>query len=142
MISHYLENKMIDMLFRDVDYPLPGTLYIALCTSVPIPENNGLSIYEVIGGNYSRRSLPVGTSRWYTTQGDTTEVSTGTSGRTGNVRAVVWDAVTWSSIVVAVAICDAPTGGNLLYFAEIESIGVIVGSKVTLASNTLTVSFS
>lgn len=141
-LSNYLENKLIDFLFRGVSYSPPSNLYVALCNAVPTAATTGSTLAEVSGGNYTRKPVVASASTWYTTQHDTGSVSTGTSGLTGNVNAINWQSVTWSDTVVAVAVCDALTAGNLLYFVSIDDVFVGSGANVTFSNYTLKFSFA
>jgi len=120
-MSNYLENKLIDFLFRSGSYTPPATLYVALCTATPTEVDTGSSISEVSGGNYSRKSIAAGASTWYSTQQDTTSTSSGSNGTTSNVSTITWSGVTWSATVTAVAVCDASTGGNMLFYGALSS---------------------
>lgn len=140
-LSNYLENKLIDSLFRETVYTPPTVLYIALCTVQPTPADTGSTIIEVNSDEYIRQGITTGVSSWYTTQLDTTSISVGTSGITGNAISVSWTAVDWVGLIVAVALCDAETDGNLLYYTSIPSTEVMIRSQVILAPNTLRVGF-
>jgi hypothetical protein len=137
-----MQNRMVDLFFRGVEYTPPGALYIALCTAVPSVADTGSSIPEVTGGNYARHGITTDSNTWYTTQGDISEISTGIQGSTGNINPVSWDAVSWTGTVTAVAICDASVDGNLLYYSSVTPTVVTAGAKVLFASNTLRFGFS
>lgn len=138
-MSNYLENILIDFIFRGINYTPSNNLYIALCTSIPEDSDNGSTIAEVSGGNYERIKAPCQASMWYSTAGNASGPSNGTNGRTGNAVAIEWNEVTWEETVTAVAICDAPMGGNLLFFGELEEPKTVVsGSSVKFLINQLT----
>lgn len=139
-MSNYLENKLIDFLFRGVSFSAPSTLYVALCTSAPSDSSTGSTISEVSGGNYSRQSITSNTSNWYTTNGDNGSTSSGTNGTTGNSNTVTWSSVTWSGTVTDIAICDASSGGNVLFYASLASAKTVAsGDSISFAANALTV---
>lgn len=138
-MSNYLENKLVDFLFRGVSYSPPSTLYVALCTAGPSDSSTGSSITEVSGGNYARQSLSSNTTNWYTTNGDNASTSSGTNGTTGNAVTISWNSVTWSATVTDVAICDALTGGNVLFYGTLSaSKAVASGDSISFAANSLT----
>ena len=142
-LSNYAENQLIDFLFRGGSFTPPTTLYVALCTAVPTAADTGTTIIEVSSGNYARS--PVGTdhTRWYSTQGNTDFLSTGTSGMTGNVHPIIWSSVRWAASVVAVAICDAEEDGNLIYFSQFNTAkNIVYGSNINFDSNSLKLNFS
>lgn len=138
-MSDYLENILIDFIFRGINYTPSENLYIALCTSVPEDDDDGSSISEVTGGNYERVMIPCQMASWYSTAGSISAPSNGTNGRTGNAIPIEWEEVTWEETVIAVAICDAPNGGNMLFYAELEeSKTVIPGATIKFLINQLT----
>ena len=142
-LSNYFQNKLIDFLFRSGAYTVPTTLYIALCTTTPTASDTGSTIAEVSGGNYSRQAVSAGVSNWYSTQGDTTSTSSGTSGQTGNVNAITWSSVTWSATVAGIAICDAATAGNILWYSVLASSKTVAsGDNASFPVNTLKPSLS
>jgi hypothetical protein len=112
-LSNYLENKLIDQLFRGQPYTFPSTLYVGLFTSASSDTGDGA---EVSGGSYARVPVSASLANWAGTQSaaSTTE-SSGTSGTTSNNIAVTFPAPTanWGSIS-HVGIFDAATSGNLL----------------------------
>lgn len=139
-MSNYLENKLIDFLFRGTSFSPPATLYVALCTSTPTDSNTGSTISEISGGNYSRQSITSNTTNWSTTQGDTTATSSGTGGTTTNQAVVSWNSVTWTGTITSVAICDASSGGNLLWWGTLTSSKTVAsGDSVSFAVNDLSI---
>lgn len=120
-MSNYLENKLVDFLFRGGSYTPPNTLYIALCTATPTDTSTGSNISEISGGNYARQSLSSVSGSWYSTQGDNSGTSSGTNGTTSNSSALTWSSVTWSGTVSAVAVCDALSAGNVLFYSALSA---------------------
>jgi hypothetical protein len=138
-MSNYLENKLIDFLFRGVAFSPPATLYIALCTAAPSDTSTGSAMNEVSGGNYARQSVTSNASNWKTTQNDTTATSSGTGGTTKNATVVSWNSVTWAATITHVAICDAASNGNLLYWGPLNSTKTVaVGESVSFPIDSLT----
>lgn len=139
-MSNYLENKLVDFLFRGGSFTPPSTLYIALCTNTPTDSSTGATISEVSGGNYSRQSLTSTTGNWYSTQGDTAGTSSGTNGTTSNINSVAWNSVTWAATVNGVAICDASSGGNMLFYSSLNSSKTLVsGDSISFAVSGLSI---
>lgn len=138
-MSDYLENKLIDFIFRGIQYIPSENLYIALCTTVPEDSDSGSTIAEISGGNYSRVKIPCQASSWYSTDGSTTLVSNGINGRTGNATPVEWSNITWEGTIIAMAICDSPTGGNMLFYGELTQTKTVVpGNSLTFLVNQIT----
>lgn len=111
-MTDYLENKLIDHLFRNRSFTNPATLYMALYTSATTDTGGGT---EVSGGSYARVALNPSDTNWLSTQGTTTGASSGTTGITSNNATITFPAPTgnWGT-VTDVAICDTASGGNML----------------------------
>jgi len=138
-MSNYLENKMIDFLFRGVSFSAPSTLYVALCTATVSDSSTGSTIAEVSGGNYARIAITSNASNWFTTNGDNAATSSGTGGATGNSGTIAWNSVTWSATVTDVAICDAASGGNVLFYGTLSASKTVAsGDSISFAANSLT----
>lgn len=117
-MSDYLENKLIDQLFRGQAYSFPATLYVGLFTVAPSDTGGGT---EVTGGAYARVAMTASLANWAGTQGaGTTTASSGTGGTTSNNNAITFPAPTanWGT-VVAWGIFDAASGGNMLIYANL-----------------------
>lgn len=97
----YLDTVILNHVLRGIAYSSPSAIYVALYTTAPTPTLPGI---EVTGGSYARQpatfSDPVG----------------GTSSNTADVVFPTATA-TWGT-VVAYALMDAASGGNMLYFAN------------------------
>lgn len=89
-MSNYLENKLIDHLFRTTTFSQPSVIAIALCTAAPTDASTGATITEVSGGDYARQTLNPSNSNWTATQGGTSGASSGTGGTTDNASAIVF----------------------------------------------------
>lgn len=139
-MSNYLENKLIDFLFRGVAFSAPSTLYVALCTATPTDSSTGSTITEVSGGNYARQSLVSNTSNWSTTNADNAATSSGTTGTTTNSTQISWTSVTWTGTVTSVAICDALSGGNMLFYAPLSNSQVVSsGDSISFGINNISI---
>lgn len=118
--SNYLENKIIDWLFRGQTFTPPATLYVALFTVAPSDTGGGT---EVTGGAYARVAVTSSLANWAGTQAAASTVaSSGTGGTTSNNAAITFPAPTanWGSIV-AFGIFDAVTAGNLLVYGTLSA---------------------
>lgn len=139
-MSDYLENKLIDFVLRGQSFTPPATLYVALCTATPSDSDTGSTITEVSGGNYARQALTSNTTNWYTTNGNNVNASSGTGGTSGNATTINWSSVTWSGTVTAIALCDASSGGNMLFYTALAASKTVAsGDSVSFATNALTV---
>ena len=123
--SDYLENKLVDLQFRNEAYSFPGSFYFALLTVNT--DDDGLPLTEVSGGSYARVAVARSLANFSGTQGaGTTTASTGSGGTISNNIAITWPAPTanWGT-VVGIAVCDAPTGGNVLYYGALQTAKTI-----------------
>lgn len=98
--------------------PALNVLYVGLLTAAPSDSGGGT---EVSGGSYARVAVNSTLANWAGTQAAaSTTASTGTGGQTSNNGSVTFPAPTanWGSIT-HFAVYDAPTTGNLLYWAAL-----------------------
>jgi len=101
--TDYLENKLLAHTFSNTAYTSPSTVYVALYTVAPTDSSVGT---EVTGGGYVRQS-----ASFTTTASDTT-----------NASAIEWPTATADyGTVVAVAVLDASSSGNMLAFAALDT---------------------
>lgn len=127
-MSDFLENKIIDWLFRGQAIGITGasaaagsgptSLYVGLLTAAPSDVGGGT---EVTGGSYARVAIASSLTGWAGTQAAASTVaSSGTSGTTSNNAAITFPAPTasWGSIGWF-GIYDAVTGGNLLFWGAL-----------------------
>lgn len=141
-MSDYLENKMIDQLFRGQTAPTTSTLYVALLTAAPSDSGGGT---EVSGGAYARVAVTSSLANWAGTQSaGSTTASSGTGGQTSNNIAITFPtpSATWGT-ATHFGIYDASTGGNLLFHGALSIAKTINESDtVTFPVGTLSVTFA
>jgi hypothetical protein len=121
MLSDYLENKLVDWLFRGQAYTPPAALHFALLTTNT--DDDGSPLVEVSGGSYARVSVTRSLTNFAGTQGaGTTAASSGSTGTTSNNAAITFPAPTanWGS-VTGVVVYDAATGGNILFYGALST---------------------
>lgn len=119
-MTNYLENKLIDQIFRGQGFSFPSTLYFALFTTNP---NDAGGQVEVSGGSYARVGVVASLSNFAGTQAaGSTAASSGTGGTTSNNVAITFPAPTanWGTIV-GMGIFDALTNGNLLFYGSLTT---------------------
>ena len=123
-MSYYLQNKLIDFIFRAQTFSPSGTLYIALSTTTPGPGSCGT---EVSGGSYARAAVVSSLTSWTSTNGTTGAVSsnnTGVGGNTSNATAggipFPGPTAAWGTIV-GFCIFDAATSGNLYFYGTLTT---------------------
>jgi hypothetical protein len=110
--TDYLENKLLAHTFSNTAYTSPSTVYVALYTTAPTDSTTGT---EVSGGAYARQSASFTTTASATTNASAIEYPTATAGY---------------GTVVAVAVLDASSGGNMLAFASLDTSKTIATGDV------------
>jgi len=112
--SNYLENELLDHVFKTGSYTVPTNIYIALSTTTIEDSTTGTTITEPSGGAYVRKIC----NTW----------DAAASGATENTQVVTFAQATksWGSIQ-DFAICDAITKGNILVYGNL-------GAAKTVAS--------
>jgi hypothetical protein len=120
-MSDYLENKLIDHLFRGTAYTAPAGVYIALFTANPTDTGGGTEV-STSGTAYARVNVAPGTGNWANTQNSGVGVSSGTSGTTQNINTITFGTPTanWG-VVTGIGLFDASTAGNLLFWAPLAA---------------------
>ncbi len=104
--SDFYEEKVIQHLFESA-YTAPDPLYVALYTVAPTDSTSGT---ECAGGAYARESVAQGTG--WTSSGNATE----------NAADITFTEATASwGTVVAFALMDAATVGNMLYWGDLTA---------------------
>jgi hypothetical protein len=118
-MSDYLENKLIDHVFRNTSYTIPSTIYVGLLTAAPSDSGGGT---EVSGGSYARVQVGPSVSAWESTNGTTSGASSGTGGLTSNDAAITFPtpSANWGSIT-HFGIFDAVSSGNLLFWGALTT---------------------
>jgi hypothetical protein len=109
-LSDYLENALINHLFRNTDYARPANIYVALYTAAPSDSGGGT---EVSGGSYARQAIATGASSgWTAASGGATENSATLTFPTATAS---WGTITH------IGLFDASSGGNLLFHGALTA---------------------
>lgn len=107
-VSAYLEGKILDQILGGSSYSPASTLYIGLWNTTLSDVSTGLTSGEISGGNYARVAVPNDATHW----------PAASSGSKSNALSIAFPYATSSwGTVKTVAILDASTGGNLLFFS-------------------------
>jgi len=123
-ISNYLENKLIDATLRGISFTAPAKVYLALFTTDPTDAGTGT---EVSGAGYTRKEITFGAP---------------TDGAAIVSAEIIFPAATasWGTIS-HLAVYDADTAGNLLYYGPIatpKTINIDDQLKVSAGDITIT----
>lgn len=129
-MSDFLENKIIDFLFRGQALGVTGasaaagtgptSVFVALYTANPTDATAGT---EVTGGAYARVSITSSLANWAGTQAAASTVaSSGATGTTSNNASITFPAPTanWG-VITGFALMDALTAGNMLFFGALTT---------------------
>lgn len=138
-ISTYLANKLLGLMFDNTAYSKPAT-YAALATSALADANTDITAKEVSGGSYARKQVNINGG-----SSPTWDLATGTApGYVDNTHAITFVTATASwGTVVAVAICDAVSTGNLLFYDnDMTDQAVGLGDTVEFAVGNLDIQMS
>jgi hypothetical protein len=136
-MSNYLENKLIDQIFRGQAFAFPATLYVGLFNTSPADAGGGA---EVAGDAYARSQVDATLINWAGTQSSgSTTASDGDTATTSNNSAITFPTPTGSwEVVTAFGIFDAAEGGNLLFYGNLTiSKTINPGDLVTFPAGTL-----
>jgi len=102
--TNYLEANILNHVLRATAYSSPSAVYVALFTVAPTESGGGT---EVSGGSYARQTV--------TFSAPAPDSVSNTADVTFPVATAAW------GDIVAFAIMDQPSGGNMLYFANLTA---------------------
>lgn len=126
-MSDYLENKLIDHLFRTAAYTAPTGIHVALGTAA----SDGSFTEIAATGGYARASCGKADASWTATQGGTTGASSGTGGSTSNAATVSFGtpSANWNTgaDITHFALYDAASAGNMLFYGTLTTAKRVYG---------------
>lgn len=115
--SDFLEDKVLRHVFTNTAYTPPTTIYVALFTVAPTDAGGGTEVSTTSTG-YARQSMAFTVSGTNPTQAV-------------NTAAVEYStALTSWGTIVAAAVFDAATGGNMLAWGPLTSNKTIASGDV------------
>jgi len=126
--SDYLEDALLDHVLGGSTFSQPATLYLGLYTADTGLETNSPSA-EISGGSYARKAI-------------TFDAASG--GSADSAATVTFDAATgnWGTIT-HVAILDASTSGNVLFYGAVTTSKTIeTGDTFQVSAGNLTISLA
>ena len=130
-LSDFAENEILDHLLSAATYTAPATLYLAVFTAAPTDAGGGT---EVTGGSYARLAVT----------NDATNFPAAVAGAKSNGVALtmVTASANWGTIV-AYALFDASSAGNMIGWADLTSSVIINnGDTLRFAAGALTYSLT
>lgn len=133
--SNYTENKVLDHVLGTTSFSAPSTVYLALFTNTSGNAATNLEAGTITdevttsGSAYGRQSIAFGSA---------------SGGSASNSATVTFSAATsnWGSIT-HVAIMDASTGGNVLFWGAVTTAKTIEsGDTFQVSSGNLSISLA
>jgi len=125
-LSNYAENKILDHLFKNTSYTSPQAYigyFTDTITDASVPT-------EVSGNGYARIRID-------------NKMGSASSGSITNTSAITFNAASGGDhgTIVAIAIFDASSSGNMLAYGSLSSSKTISdGDQLNIASSNLTIS--
>ena len=156
--SDYLENKLLDHVLRQTagNFSAPGTVYVALFTTANSTQVTNLAAaleantsgtdatskfgyYEINAGSYARQSITFGNAGASTDGTISSNATVSFPVATANYES----AGSTGNIVTHIAIMDASSSGNVLFYGALTtSKTVSSGDQFTISSGNLSVSLA
>jgi hypothetical protein len=135
--SNYLSKKLIEEAIGSIAYTSATHVYLALATTLPDDTTTGTTIVETDYASYARTEIGTGnnqTDSWNAATGTTTAVVT-------NKNAITFPAAAGPSTnpIVGVAVIDAASVGNILYWASVTSTAIANGDTPKVNATALSI---
>ena len=132
-MSDYLEQTILNHIFRSNTFTKPTVLYIALLNNPATDADSGTTILskEPSAGSYTRKPVSVTDNQWS---------SPGVGGSIANTSGTSWTATGGNfGMISGIAYCDASGAGNMLFYGTLTTPrDVLSGESFTLPSGNLT----
>lgn len=110
--SDYYETHVLDHVLGKTSLSLVTPIFLALCTVVPTDASTGSTITEATYTGYARKA--VAAADW--------NAATSPGGQSTNKNAITFEPCTGSSsTIIAWALCDAATVGNIIVWGTCTS---------------------
>jgi len=123
--SNYLEDAVLNYVFRNSGTPTSAGVHLALFTVAPTDAGGGT---EVSGNGYARQETAFGAPSGGAIANTVAEAFTASGGSFGTI--------------VAIGIFDASTGGNMIAFDGITSATVGDGDTISFAIGDIDISLT
>lgn len=117
-MTDFLENKLVDQVFRARQWTAPTAIKLSLYTAAPGEAGGGT---KVSGGSYAPVSITTADSAFDATQGGNTGASSGTGGATQNSAAATFPTPTANWGTITHVSVDDQLDNALLYGALTNS---------------------
>lgn len=134
--SDYLEAAILNYVLGGTSFTPPANIYIALSTSAYNDAATGSSMNEVSGGGtgYARCAKANDGTTWSNAVGGASTT------KTNNIQFPFSAATSSWGTVQSFYICDAASGGNVLYGADLTTARTIAsGDTASFAASSITI---
>jgi hypothetical protein len=132
-MSNFLEKKLLDHTLGLAAWTMPTTVFVALFTGDPGETGSLAAEVSVTSTGYARQD---GTTAMGATNA-TTGISLNEDVITFGPASADW------GVITHMAICDAPTGGNVLLFGALNSSrNIQTGDSFQFAASQLSITFA
>lgn len=131
--SNYYISKLLNQFWNAAAYSFPGTLYFALWTTTLSASSTGSSGTEAAYTGYARVAVTANTTNFPTSSG---------GAAINNGTAITWGANSGGAgeTETYIAVCDASSAGNMLFWGSITSTTINVGDTPQINTSGLTAS--
>lgn len=130
--SNYYISKLLNQFWNATAYTFPGTLYFALWTATLSATSTGSTAGEASYTGYARVAVTANTTNFPASSG---------GAAINNGTAITWGANTGvSQTMTYVAVLDASTTGNMLFWGSITSTTINNGDTPQINVSGLTAS--
>jgi hypothetical protein len=126
IMSNYLSNNLANATLRNTSYSSPANVYVALYSTAPTASTSGT---ELTGNSYSRQTV---TFNAPSAGSASSNVAVSFGPATGN---------NWPT-VKGMAIVDASSSGNILYFQTTTNQNVLIDKTLTYGSGNITITLT
>lgn len=130
--SNYYISKILNQFWNAASFSFPGTLYFALWTATLSASSTGSTTGEASYTSYARVAVTANTTNFPTSSG---------GAAINNGTAITWPSNTGSlQTMTYIAVLDASSTGNILYWGSITSTAVNPGDTPQINTSGLTAS--
>lgn len=124
--SNYLKNKLLDHAIGGPAFTRPTNLYLALMTAMPTAAGGGTEV--PLNNGYARKQIPNNTTFFGSA------ASAQSKANTQPIEFAAASGGSWAggANILGVGLYDAPSGGNLHEFTELDAPVVVTNQSILL----------
>lgn len=134
--SDYLELELLDHVLGGADFARPATVYVALYSTAPTDAGGGTELTDGTAPGYARIAITNNATNF------PAATTNGTTGKGEKKLAVAHSSAANSGgsdwpTVLAWALFDASSGGNMLEHGAVSPLAVTPGASFTIPADTI-----